>query len=176
MLLSIQRKSEVAEAVWPEFDLISDVWTIPPERMKSDAPHVVPLPPAAVSIIKALPRFDRGVHVFSTTAGKKAVNGFSVAKRNLDELMLEELRKAAKHRGEDPDQVELVPFVLHDLRRTGRTHLSALPIPDLVRELVIAHRKPGLHKVYDQFEYLEEKRDALKMWADRLLAIVGKTS
>jgi hypothetical protein len=41
-------------------------------------------------------------------------------------------------------------WVIHDLRRTGRTHLSALPIPDIVRELVIAHAKPGLHKVYDQ--------------------------
>jgi hypothetical protein len=30
-------------------------------------------------------------------------------------------------------------WTFHDIRRTMRTHLSALPIPDLVRELVIGH-------------------------------------
>ena len=50
------------------------------------------------------------------------------------------------------------PWIIHDIRRTMRTGLSALPVPDLVRELVIAHTKPGLHKVYDQHAYLDEKR------------------
>jgi hypothetical protein len=62
--------------------------------------------------------------------------------------------------------------VIHDVRRTVRTHLSALPVPDLVRELVIAHTKPGLHKVYDQHAYLDEKRHALTLWAGRLRDIV----
>jgi hypothetical protein len=53
-----------------------------------------------------------------------------------------------------------------------RTGLSALPVPDLVRELVIAHTKPGLHKVYDQHSYRQEKRDALDLWAARVRSIV----
>ena len=53
-----------------------------------------------------------------------------------------------------------------------RTHLSALPVPDLVRELVIGHAKPGLHKVYDQFAYSDEKRHALELWAARLRSII----
>ena len=53
-----------------------------------------------------------------------------------------------------------------------RTGLSALPVPDLVRELVIGHAKPGLHKVYDQHAYLNEKRQALELWAGRLRDIV----
>jgi hypothetical protein len=53
-----------------------------------------------------------------------------------------------------------------------RTGLSALPVPDLVRELVIAHTKPGLHKVYDLHAYLDEKRQALDLWAARVMAIV----
>jgi hypothetical protein len=52
-----------------------------------------------------------------------------------------------------------------------RTHLSALPVPDLVRELVIAHAKPGLHKVYDQQAYENEKRHCLELWEGRLLLI-----
>ena len=53
-----------------------------------------------------------------------------------------------------------------------RTHLSALPIQDRVRELVIAHAQPGLHKIYDQHAYLNEKREALELWAARLRSIV----
>ena len=54
-----------------------------------------------------------------------------------------------------------------------RTHLSALPVQDLVRELVIAHAKPGLHRVYDQHAYQAEKRECLELWEARLLSIVG---
>jgi hypothetical protein len=63
-------------------------------------------------------------------------------------------------------------WVIHDLRRTMRTHLSALPVQDLVRELVIGHSKPGLHKVYDQHAYQDEKRRCLDLWEKRLLLIV----
>jgi hypothetical protein len=64
--------------------------------------------------------------------------------------------------------------VLHDIRRTVRTHLSGIAgISDLVRELVIGHTKPGLHRVYDQYAYLDEKRQALSLWTERLLRIVA---
>ena len=54
-----------------------------------------------------------------------------------------------------------------------RTGLSALPIPDRVRELVIAHAQPGLHQVYDLHSYRQEKRHALNLWAARLRSIVN---
>ena len=38
-----------------------------------------------------------------------------------------------------------------------RTHLSSLPVADLVAELVIAHAEVGLHKVYDQHAYRDER-------------------
>ena len=91
----------------------------------------------------------------------KPVNGFSKGKARLDAAMAAVLGKAVE------------PFVLHDIRRSMRTGLCAMPnMPDLVRELVIAHTKPGLHKVYDQFAYLDEKRHALDLWAARLRSIV----
>jgi integrase len=159
LALTGQRKSEVAEARWREFDLDKRLWTIPPERMKADAPHVVPLSPPVIDILETLPRFDKGDHLFSTTLGAKPVNGFSKAKTILDRKMLTELG-------------ELPPFVIHDVRRSVRTGLSALPVPDIVRELVIAHTKPGLHKVYDQHAYLDEKRRTLELWAAKLRDIV----
>ena len=161
LLLTGQRKSEVAEARWSEFDLVKKQWVIPAERMKADAAHVVPLTDEVMAILKSLPRFERGEYLFSTTFGKSPVNGFSKAKVALDKAMAAELGDA-----------KVDPFVIHDIRRSMRTGLSALPVPDLVRELVIGHAKPGLHKVYDQHRYTDEKRHALELWAKRLRDII----
>ncbi len=174
LALTGQRKSEVAEARWGEFDFGAGLWHIPRGRMKGDAPHVVPLTPQALAILQTLPRFGRGDFLFSTTFGQQPVNGFSKAKNNLDEAMLAELRKQAAD-DEAREKIKLEPFVIHDIRRTVRAGLSALPVPDLVRELVIAHSRPGLHKVYDQYAYLDEKRHALELWTARLLGIVAPT-
>ncbi len=46
------RTSELIEADWPEFDLENARWEIPPERMKKRRPHIVPLPPQAVAILR----------------------------------------------------------------------------------------------------------------------------
>jgi hypothetical protein len=52
-----------------------------------------------------------------------------------------------------------------------RTGLSAL-VPSDIAELVIAHARPGLRKVYDQHAFEAEKRHALELWAARLRDIV----
>jgi integrase len=137
LALTGQRKSEVAEPRWSEINLLHKLWTIPAKRMKTGAAHVVPLSDDVVALLESLPRFAEGDYLFSTTAGVKPVNGFSKAKERLDSEISGELGSAPQ------------PFVIHDVRRTMRAGLSALPVPDLVRELVIAHTKPGLHKVYD---------------------------
>ena len=50
------------------------------------------------------------------------------------------------------------------IMRTCRTRFSALPVEDIVCELLMAHARPGLHKVYDLRAYEKEKADALKLW------------
>lgn len=161
LLLTVLRKNEVAEAVWSEFDLAKRLWAIPAPRMKAEFPHLVLLPPAAFELISGLPRFNSGPHIFTTTGGRKPVNGFSKAKVRLDALM----------RRDCPD---LQPWIIHDLRRTGRTHLSGFPsVTYNVAELVIAHARKGLDRVYDQYAYLDEKRRALELWADRVDGIVN---
>ena len=153
MLLTGQRKSEVANVRWSEFDLDKRIWVVPPERMKAGAAHAVPLSDGAIDLLRGLPRFDRGGYLFSFTFGERPANSFGRAKMRLDALM--------------PPGAP--PFVFHDIRRTVRTRLSAVPnVSDLVRELVIGHTKPGLHKVYDLHSYEAEKRFALDEWYRQL--------
>jgi integrase len=162
LLLTGQRRNEVAGAQWSEIDLKEKLWTIPAERMKAGAAHEVPLSNDVVTLLKSLPRGKAGDFVFSQSDGRKAIARFSAEKERLDAAMKKELGG------------KLTPFVVHDIRRTMRTGLSAIPnITDLVRELVIGHTKPELHKVYDQHAYQAEKRQALDAWAKRLRGIVA---
>jgi integrase len=154
LILTGQREREVADMRWFEVDLDKKLWTIPAQRMKGGRAHEVPLAPEAMALLRRLPRFAGGDSAFTTGGGAKSVNGFSKAKKRIDKLS------------------GVAGWVIHDLRRTMRTHLSALPVQDLVRELVIAHAKPGLHKVYDQHAYQDEKRRCLELWEARLFSIL----
>lgn len=52
LLLTGQRRNEVFDVDRREFDLPAKLWTIPGERARNGASHLVPLSPAAVSIVK----------------------------------------------------------------------------------------------------------------------------
>jgi integrase len=153
LLLTGCRVNEIARARWSEIN--ESILTIPPERFKSDAQHLVPLTKESQALLGQIPRFAKGDYLFSTTFGEKPASGFSKAKARLDQLM------------GNPE-----PFKLHDLRRTVRTRLASLRVPDSVAEMVIGHGKRGLGRVYDQHRYVDEMREALELWATRLRDIV----
>jgi integrase len=169
LLLSGQRRVEVSAARWSEFNFSDKTWTLPPERFKSDSTHVVPLTADLLALLCELPRFAGGDFVFTTNHGTRSLTGFSFLKRELDRVMADELRKI------DPAATP-APFVIHDLRRTVRTRLSSLRIPDTVAEMVIGHGRKGLQRVYDQHKFIDEMREALEAWNARLRAIVNPPS
>lgn len=156
LLVTGQRRNELAHARRNEFDLPNRLWRLPASRMKAGAPHEVPLSDLALSIIKELPQ--EGPYLFRAKRNVTHISGFSRAKRRLDATM-----------GDTP------PFVIHDLRRTVRTRLSQLRVRYEVAELVIGHGKKGLARVYDQHEYRDEIREALDLWGRELANIVGWT-
>jgi integrase len=88
------------------------------------------------------------------TNGDRPVSGFSKAKAHLDRLSGTE------------------KWRFHDIRRTVRTHLAALGVPESVAGRILNHRTNTLARVYDRHEYADEKREALVAWCDRLDAIV----
>ncbi len=153
LALTLQRRNEVAGMQWREIDLNKELWVLPAERSKSRRAHIVPLSKPALKILKAVPRYLAGDHVFTTTEGRRPVSGFSKMKSNLD----------AAARVKD--------WRLHDLRRTGRSELARLKIDDVVAERVLNHLPRGLAKVYNQYQYFDEKRDALTLWARELRKI-----
>lgn len=151
------------------------LWVIPAERMKgkndSAQAHAVPLTDDMLDVLASLPRF-KGKFLFSTTFGESPTWVSDKIKKEIDARMLRTLRAIARKRGDDPSTIELKPWVNHDIRRTVRSNLSRLRVTEEAREAVMAHVRPGIKGVYDHYDYLDEKRDALTLWAARLMTIV----
>jgi integrase len=65
---------------------------------------------------------------------------------------------------------------LHDLRRTCATELAILGVKQEVTEAILNHKTgkvSGVAAIYNRYEYQDEKREALKQWANRLQAITA---
>jgi integrase len=71
-ILTAARSGEVFGATWDEIDFDNATWTIPASRMKAGKEHRVPLSPAALALLEALPREDNNPFVF---IGAKAGRG-----------------------------------------------------------------------------------------------------
>jgi integrase len=155
LALTGQRLREIADLSWSEIDLDGRVITVPAERMKAKAAHEVPLAPAALALLRELPRFD-GPYVYSLKGGVRPVGGFDRVKTRLDEAS------------------GVTGWRLHDLRRTARSGFSALAgFEDVHREAVLDHRRKGIARTYDLHKYYAEKLALLTAWEERLFAIVA---
>jgi integrase len=176
LILTALRLNEVADAERIELRLSNQIWTIPADRMKGDddeaRPHAIPLTGDIAAVFMSIPQFNGGPYVFSCTSGKKPVWIGDLVKKRLDRRMILTLRALARRRGEDPWAVDLPHWVNHDIRRTVRSNLSRLKVAEEVREAVLAHARPGIKGTYDLYDYLDEKREALELWAARLRSIV----
>ena len=155
LLITMQRRGEVSGMRPGEIDYKANIWTIPGDRTKNKQPMMVPLSQLAIDILDELPEREDDEFLFSTTDGKRPISGFSKNKKRTD--------KAAKVTG----------WRLHDLRRTGRTGLSRLRVPEIVAERVLNHVEGNsLKRRYDQHDYLDEKVEAMDLWAQELAIIL----
>ncbi|MCJ2106787.1 integrase arm-type DNA-binding domain-containing protein [Methylobacterium sp. E-041] len=158
LILTGQRRSEVLEAEWREFDLDTATWTIPRTRAKNDRAHVVPLAPGAVEILRQLPRIGQRPRLLFTTTGETAFSGVSKATDRLQAIAGSLL----------PDGVESTAWRLHDLRRTFASGCARLGVPVHVVEKALNHTSgthSGIVGVYQRHEYGEERRRAMELWA-----------
>jgi integrase len=183
LMLTGQRRGEVAGMAWGELsdDLAS--WSMPGERTKNGTAHMVPLSVPACNLLRALLPDDSNEakralaerRTSATLALPGAVGtpfaGWSKAKAALDNAILDARAKAAP-KGAKPKPI--VPWSLHDLRRTVATGLQRLGVRLEVTEAVLNHisgSRGGIAGVYQRHDWANEKRAALDAWASHVLAI-----
>ncbi|WP_320202405.1 tyrosine-type recombinase/integrase [Agrobacterium rosae] len=177
LLLTGQRRGEVAEMEWSELVLIGDEphWIIPKTRSKNGRPNHVPLTSEAVRILDITR--DKGARYVFSTNGATPVSGFSRSKKRLEERMLQIMQGEAARAGNALDIRSIPQFGLHDLRRTCATNLARLGVPIHIGEAILNHVSgsvSGVAAVYNRFDYIAEKRAALEKWEDFLLVLTGE--
>jgi len=171
VMLTGQRREEVATMAWADIDLDAKVWAIPAEVTKAGRGHALPLSPAAMDLLRSIPRkmarntaglLAPSPHVF-TTNGETPVSGYSVAKKRMDAATA----KARKEAGLKP----IDPWTVHDLRRTAATEMGRLGVSRFVIARVLNHADRSVTAIYDRHSYFEEKRHALETWASYLVGL-----
>lgn len=152
VLYTAARNNEARRARWAEFHLgTQPVWTIPSERYKSEQEHRIPLTTDAVELLMSLPRWSGGDYVFSFSKGRSPMESEERGMKKLREIM-----------------GTPTTFTIHDLRRTVRTRLAALRVPDVVAEMILGHGRRGIQRTYDQHTYQAEMAEALELWSSSL--------
>ena len=146
LVLTMVRKSDLVESAWAEFDLDHAVWTIPAARLNADRDRVVYLSHQAVSMLRELHRAKASRNfVFPSVRGDDR----PIAKSTLNQ--------AVKALG-----LEVEHFVLHDFRRTARTHLREVAQRDVAFDRASALEAEGLSQEDD----VAQQRRIVQGWAD----------
>jgi len=151
LLITGQRREEVAALSWEEISGDLSTWTLPATRAKNGVAHVVPLSPQARAL---LGERDAGL-VFPSLRGR--FNGWSQSKTALD--------KASG----------VSDWRLHDLRRTVATGLQRLGVRLEVTEAILNHvsgSRAGIVGIYQRHDWAPEKRAALEAWGAHVEKIV----
>jgi integrase len=153
LLLTGARRDEAREMPFSEIN--GSDWELPAARNKVKVDLIRPLSKAAEAVIAGQPRIDNGALVF-TYNGHYPLQP-SKPKRALD--------AAAGVTG----------WVIHDLRRTARTLLSRAGINADQLERCLGHVIGGVRKIYDRYEYHNEKLRAFEALAAQIERIVNPT-
>jgi len=172
-LLTGARRQECASLEWSEIDTEERVWMLPARKAKNNAAHVIPLSDSAWKIIESQPRIERehegkkhlSPYVFARADGG-AVNAWSAATTALNEACGFE-----RMEDENAPGSWISP---HDLRRTTSTGLARLRVQPHIRDRVLCHSKTALDQTYDQWDYVDEKREALEAWALRVITLISE--
>ena len=157
LILTGQRREEIAGLMWPEIDFERREIRLPAERVKNGRPHTVPLSDVAMAILRAIPRRLERDFVFGN--GARGFQGWSRAKRSIDKRL----------------PAEMPAWTLHDIRRSVATHLgeNGFTQPHVVEAIMnhISGHKGGVAGIYNRSTYANEKRQALDLWGAHITAL-----
>lgn len=153
-ILTAARSGEVRGATWGEIDFEARTWTVPPERMKTGVTHRVPLPQAALDLLRALPRLSEVDLVFPSVRGGQLS----------DMTMTAVLRRMN------------VPVTVHGFRSTFRTWgADRTKFQREILEVALSHTVGDeVEQSYQRGEMLDKRRRVMDAWAAYLATPTAK--
>lgn len=169
-VLCASRSGEVRGVVWDEIDLQTGMWTIPASRMKAGKEHRVPLTPAAIELLKSLPRMKDVPYVFPSVTGK-LLSDMSISA--VMRRMQEDAEAAANEAGNDPtkagwrDPRSGKAAVPHGLRSTFRDWAAERGYDRDMAEISLAHTVGNaVERAYRRTDMVDRRRVMMQAWAD----------
>ncbi|MGO2089072.1 MAG: tyrosine-type recombinase/integrase [Oceanisphaera sp.] len=167
------RKSELCEAKWEEFDLEKGLWHLPKERSKTNVGFTIPLATEVLQWLEELKirGFGSEYVLPSRRTSKRPHMGADTLNRAITKLFGHEAGK----KKQPPNLMADMPhFAVHDLRRTCRTLLAKQGTPGHVAERCLNHKLKGVEGIYDQYDYLEERKVALEALARSIKKVLNE--
>ena len=148
-ILTAARTNEALGARWEEFDLVAKTWTAPAARMKSHVEHVVPLAPAVLELLAALPREPGGGGGF-VFIGSRARRGLThdAMRRELDALGRRDLTVHGFRSSFRDWSAERTGFK-HDVVETALAHVAG----------------SASERAYKRTKQLPRRRELMNLWA-----------
>lgn len=146
VMLTVVRTEEATGCDWPEFDLEAREWHIPGARTKTGKPHIVPLVPEVVELLRPL---DRSAPPFDLS----------------ENAMLYLLQRA-------PPKGLGQPYTVHGFRSTFSDWAhETTDFPNHVIEMALGHAiKNQAEAAYRRGALLDHRRRLMQAWADHLAA------
>ena len=147
LVLTAARSGQVRGATWDELHLDAGLWIVPKKRMKKKhSDHTVPLPPAAIALLRSLHREESSNLVFPSPT--KA--GAQMSDNTLNKLMSD--------MGEDA--------VPHGFRATFATWAAGREYDSLWIEAALHHKDENkVRKAYQRTDYLDQRKPMMEEWA-----------
>jgi integrase len=147
-ILTAARTGEVMGITWAEIDLEKAVWTIPPDRMKADKEHRVPVSEKAVVILRKRREAAVSEFVFPGAQANKPLSNMA---------FLQLLKRMG--RGD---------LTAHGFRSTFRDWAAErTAYPREVAEMALAHTiGDKVEAAYRRGDLFEKRRKMMNAWAD----------
>lgn len=177
LLATATRIGELTRAEWGHIDFDNRLWTIPAANIKGRSvkaargedvkDFVIPMADAVVGWFAELHDLAYESRYVLPVRSRRVEGDYPMESTTLNAA----INRLCKSLGEQCRR-----FTPHDLRSTARSHLAAMGVDIIVAERCLNHSLGGLVAVYDQHDYLKERRKALDDWAAFILACeAGRT-
>jgi len=153
-VLTAVRSNETRFATWGEFDLEAATWSIPGSRMKMKQPHVVPLSPPALALMRRLR--DERIALDGKLDPEQLVFVGLKGKAISDVTMMKAIR-----------DMNITGVTVHGFRSSFTDWTAEqTEFPKEVADKALAHRIPNaVEAAYRRTDFFEKRRALMAEWA-----------
>jgi len=160
------RVGELSSAKWKDIDLASRTWIIPTDVAKNGREHLVHLSTFAIQQMKHLREFGQTEFLLHGRKYETHLDAQTLTKAVRDRMRTVQIKKRAPATG--ALLLSGGEWSPHDLRRTMASRMGDLGVAPHVIERCLNHVQQGIVGVYQQQEYLPERRQAFEQWGEVL--------